>query len=355
MADGGISGDGAPGGTTSGGSMLRIGVLGAARIAGRALIDPAREVAAATVAAVAARDKARADTFALQHGIPAAYGSYEELLADPFIDAVYVALPNALHGPWTLRAIEAGKHVLCEKPFTSNADEAAHILREAERSGLVVMEAMHYRYHPLARRFAAMIRDGAIGTPQHVQCWTCWPVPNPADIRYDYDMGGGAVMDGGCYAIDCLRLAGLSDPEVTGALADPVSVDPRVDRALAARLVSPSGLTGWFESAFTRGGDFRADVYVAGDEGQLWLRNFVLAHEGTLTLLPNGASFPAPDDPPSDPGDTTFAWQLRAFTAAVLDGAPVETNAAHALATMRVIDDAYRAAGLPLRGGAALK
>ena len=106
------------------------------------------------MAAVAARDKSRADAFALRHGIPTAYGSYEDMLADPDIDAIYNPLPNSLHGPWTLRAIAAGKHVLCEKPFASNADEAAQVADAAAASGLVVMEAMHYRYHPLTRRLS---------------------------------------------------------------------------------------------------------------------------------------------------------------------------------------------------------
>ncbi|MGH3170797.1 MAG: Gfo/Idh/MocA family protein, partial [Trebonia sp.] len=241
-------------------------------------------------------------------------------------------------------------HVLCEKPFSSNLQEAEEVLSKAHKSGLIVMEGMHYQYHPLAQRLATMIREGAIGTPRHVQCWTVWPIPDPDDIRYSYEMAGGALMDAGCYAIDCLRFVGLSEPTVTDALADPVPGDPRVDRALAARLVSPSGMTGWFESAFTGGGDFRADVHVTGDEGTLFLRNFVLAHEGTLTLYPDGTSWPDPDVGPCRPDDTTFAWQLRAFVAAVQEGTPFPTTVAHALTTMRVIDDAYRAAGLPPRG-----
>jgi predicted dehydrogenase len=337
---------------------VRIGILGAARIAERALLEPARAVPSVMVAAVATRDKARAESFALQHGLPVAHASYELLLADPGIDAVYIPLPNALHAPWTLRAIDAGKHVLCEKPFASNAREASSVAAAAEKSGVVVMEAMHYRYHPLVHRLTALISDGAIGTPRHIQAWTSWPVADPADIRYDYALGGGALMDGGCYAIDCLRLvagsAGAGEPSVTGALADPLPGAP-VDRALAARLAFASGLTGWFESAFTRYGDFNADVHVIGDEGQLWLRNFVLAHEGRLVMTQNGtvasdesaASLRRPGD---DEGDTTFAWQLRAFSAAVTDGVPFETTAANAVETMRLIDDAYQAAGLPRRG-----
>ena len=183
-----------------------MGTLGSSRISLPAFIEPAASVPEVTVAAVAARDKPRADAFALRHGIPAAYGSYEELLADPDIDAIYNPLPNSLHGPWTLRAIAAGKHVLCEKPFASNADEAAQVAAAAAASGLVVMEAMHYRYHPLTRRLSELVAE--LGPVQHLQCWTSFAIADPDDIRYDFDLGGGALMDGGCYAIDCLRLLG---------------------------------------------------------------------------------------------------------------------------------------------------
>jgi predicted dehydrogenase len=335
---------------------VRIGILGTARIADRALIRPARAVPSVRVTAVAARDAARAKSFALQNELPVAYGSYELLLADPGIDAVYVPLPNALHGTWTLRAIEAGKHVLCEKPFTSNAAEALSVAAAGAASGLVVMEAMHYRYHPLVQRMVSLVRAGEIGTPQHIQCWTSWAITDPADIRYDYALGGGALMDGGCYAIDCLRLlaeaAGAGEPSVTGVLADPLPDQP-TDRSMAARLAFPGGLTGWFESSFTRDGEFRADVHVIGSTGSLRLQNFVLAHEGRLVMTRNGAV--VSDDRAADlrragdDGDTTFAWQMRAFSAAVTDGAPFPTSAANAVETMRVIDEAYLAAGLPLR------
>jgi predicted dehydrogenase len=331
-------------------AMVRIGILGAARITEKALIAPAREVASATVTAVAARGKARAEAFALRYGIPTSYGSYDELLADPAIDAVYVPLPNSLHVPWTLRAIAAGKHVLCEKPFASNAAEAAQVQPAAEKSGLVVMEAMHYRYHPLVREMESAIASGAIGTPLHAQCWTSWPITEMLDIRYEYALGGGALMDGGCYAIDCLRLAGLSEPEVTGALADPLPGAGRlVDRAMAASLTAPSGMTGWFESAFTRDGEFRADIHVIGDEGHLRLLNFINAQDGSLTIFPNEPSRRGAGSESSSDGDTTFTWQLRAFVAAVLEGEPFPTTVASAVTTMRVIDDTYRAAGLPAR------
>ena len=203
--------------------------------------------------------------------------------------------------------------------------------------------------------------DGAVGVPSHAQAWTCWPVPDPGDIRYDSGLAGGALMDGGCYAIDCLRLvgsaAGAGDPSVRAALADPMP-DRVTDRATAARVAFASGLTAWFESAFTRDGEFLADVHVIGSEGTLWLRNFVKAHDGRLTVTRGGSVVsderggdqPDPGTGGVNPGaNTTFAWQLRAFAAAALYGEPFPTTAASAVTTMRLIDDAYQAASLPIR------
>ncbi len=358
--------------------VVRIGILGTARISEMALIRAARNVPEVTVAAVAARDGTRAEAFALGHGIPLAYGSYDELVADPSIDAIYNPLPNSLHGPWTLQAITAGKHVLCEKPFASNEAEAALVAEAAGTSGLVVMEAMHYRYHPLIHRLREVVRT--LGAIQHIQCWTNFVIEDPGDIRYDYALGGGALMDGGCYALDCMRLLtgsgfGGGEPSVTAALADPLP-DGLVDRSMAARLAFPGGATGWFESAFTRDGEFRADVHVSCEHGTVWVRNFILAHAGHLAVRRDvpldgeaagegadgdaaGEGARAEGTPLESPGmdgavmgrsgGTSYTWQLRAFADAVKTGAPVETSAEHAVTTMRLIDNVYRGAGLPPR------
>jgi predicted dehydrogenase len=333
--------------------VLRIGVLGTARITAKALLGPTASVPHVTAAAVAARDGSRAEAYAEQHEIPVAYGSYEALLADPDIDAVYNPLPNSRHGPWTLKAIAAGKHVLCEKPFASNAEEAEQVAEAAEAAGLVVMEAMHYRYHPLIRRLQDLV--GELGPVRHIQCWTSFVISNEADIRYSYDLGGGALMDGGCYAIDCLRLLGPGEPEVTAALADPYQRVPgrgpdragaAADRAMAVRLVFPDDATAWFESAFTLDGEFRADVHVSGQHGHVWLQDFIRPHWGHLVATRDGSVIA--DE--RGGGDTSYTWQLRAFAAAIAEGGDVPTSAAHAVATMRLIDDAYRAAGLLPRG-----
>ena len=330
--------------------MLRIGTLGSSRISEPALMEPSASVPEVTVAGVATRDLARAEAYALRHGIPKAYGSYEELLADPDIDAVYNPLPNSLHGPWTLRAIAAGKHVLCEKPFASNAEEAAQVAQAASASGLVVMEAMHYRYHPLTARLCEVVSE--LGPVRHIQAWTSFAITNPGDIRYDFGLAGGAMMDGGCYALDCLRLLGAGDgqdePSVTGALADPVvpgAGAEAADRSLAVRLAFPGGATGWFESTFTRDGEFRADLHVICEDGLVHLDNFIFPARGHLTATRDG--FVVTDE--AGGGESTYVYQLRAFAAAITSGNPVPTSAEHAAVTMRLIDAAYRAAGLAPR------
>jgi predicted dehydrogenase len=325
---------------------LRIGVLGTARISVTALLEPAASVPEVTVAGVASLSGSRAAAYAQEHQIPVAYHGYHTLLEDPDIDAVYIPLPNSLHGPWTLTAIAAGKHVLCEKPFASNAVEAERVADAAAGSGLVVMEAMHYRYHPLIRRLSEL--TGELGPVRHIQCWTSFVISDPGDIRYDYALGGGALMDGGCYAIDCLRLLGPGEPSVTAALADPYgpSSGDVADRAMAVRLAFPGGATGWFESAFTRDGEFRADVHVSCEHGTVWVRDFIRAHWGHLVAVSDGSVLA--DE--RGGGDTTYVEQLRAFAGAVVTGAAVPTSAAHAVTTMRLIDDAYRAAGLLPRG-----
>src|SRR5579864_8394405 len=148
---------------------IRIGCLGAARIAPAALINPARSVQGVTVSAVAARDRSRAEQFAKEHGIPQVYGSYQELVEAEDVDAVYIPLPNSLHGEWTLAALAAGKHVLCEKPFTANAPEAKRVADAAAGTEVVVMEAFHWRYHPMASRMLEIVRGGDLGEIRRVE------------------------------------------------------------------------------------------------------------------------------------------------------------------------------------------
>jgi predicted dehydrogenase len=333
---------------------LRIGVLGAARITGNALITPARQVEETVVTAIAARNIGRARSFAAANGIPETRGSYEALIADPDIDAIYLPLPNALHRPWTLRALQAGKHVLCEKPLTANAAEAQQVAAAARDAGRVVMEAFHYRYHPLAQRMHEIVTGnggdgegtatGELGPVRDIEVTLRFPTADPTDIRFSYELGGGANMDGGCYAINLLRFLGPGEPVVRSARAQESA--PGVDSVMTAELGFPGGATGRYVVSLLPGDAFAADVNVTGADGELRVVNFMVPQTGyEMEVTSHGRNRQE-----QVTGEPTYTCQLRAFAAAVLRGTPLPTSAADAVTNMSLIDDAYRAAGLPPRG-----
>ena len=323
---------------------LRIGTLGAARITPGALIKPARQIPGVTVAAVAARDPERARRFAAKHRIRRVHDSYQDLIDDPAVDAIYNALPNSLHAQWTLRAIEAGKHVLCEKPFTANADEAAEVAAAARASGLVVMEAFHYRYHPLARRMRDVVAAGEIGPLRYLEASLCFPLPRFSDIRYSYALGGGATMDAGCYAINWLRMLGPGEPEVLSARAK--LHGPDVDRAMSASFRFAGGVLGRMTASLWSGQLLRLDAKAVGDQGVMRVFNYVSPQTyNRLTVTADGYTRHERVS-----GEPSYSYQLRAFAAAVRHGDPVLTTPEDAVANMTVIDAVYQAAGLPRRG-----
>jgi predicted dehydrogenase len=325
-------------------SELRIGVLGAARIAPSAVIKPARDVEGVRVVAIAARDRARAASFADKHGIPTVLDGYAELVTSPDVDAVYNPLPNGLHGRWTVAALEAGKHVLCEKPFTANQDEAEVVADVAARSGKVVMEAFHYRYHPLARRVREIVESGEIGQLRHVEAWNCFPLPRFSDIRYRWDLAGGALMDAGCYAVHMVRLAGLGEPNVLDAHSE--LHGDQIDRVTRAMVRFPEGHTGRLTCSMWSRTLLRLSLTAVGTEGEVRVLNPTAPQFGhRLTVRgPQGRRSERLTRRP------TYSFQLEAFRDAV-DGR-VEANLtppSDAVANMAVIDDIYRAAGLEPR------
>ena len=325
-------------------SPLRIGTFGAARITPMALVRPARKLPEVEVVAVAARDPSRARKFASKHGIAKVHPDYGALLADPEVDAVYNPLPNGLHCDWTIRALEAGKHVLCEKPLASNAEEAERMAEAEQRSGRVLIEAFHWRYHPLAARMKEIVNSGTLGAVRDIEAQMCLPVPMPGDIRYRYDLGGGATMDMGCYTISIVRFLAGSEPEVVRAEAALSS--PQVDRAMKADFRFADGRTGRIHCSLFSTALFRLRTIVRGEDGELSVLNPVLPqlfHRLTLRT-------PAGTTTEKVPGDGTYTCQLRAFAEHVRGGERMPTDAAHGIANMRVIDAVYDAAGLKRRG-----
>lgn len=323
---------------------LRLGILGTARIAPWGAINPARNNPAVTVTAVAARELVRAREFAARHAIPKAYGDYAELLADGEVDAVYIPLPNNLHAQWSIRALEAGKHVLCEKPLAANAEEAESMVATAERTGRVLAEAFHYRYHPLAQRVRDLVQEGAIGTLEHADIQFCTPSIRPNNIRFSYELAGGVTMDMGCYAVDMLRFLTGEEPTVIQAEAKLLS--PQVDRTMDARFAFPSGATGHTYCSMLGTCLFRSRVRLRGSAGELSVFNLMLPHLLYHRLRIKDEAGVRTEKFPKIP---TYDYQMQAFVEAVRDSAPLSADGSEGVKNMRVIDAIYRAAGLAVR------
>jgi predicted dehydrogenase len=325
---------------------LTIGVFGAAKISGRALLQPALDTAGVTVTTIAARDRSRAQTQADEFQIADVVATYDDVLASD-VDAIYNPLPINLHHEWTLKAIAAGKHVLCEKPFASNAVLAQEMVDAAEAAGVVLVEAFHWRFHPLASRIAERLND--VGEVHHVDAGFSVEIPPSDDVRQSYELAGGALMDLGCYPAQWIRFVGntlgFGEPAVVSASmvegrqnADvTTNIDLRFDNDVTAHLYTAMhpgcGLTAYLE--------------VQGSAGVLRVQNPIAPHDGhELVFTPaGGASVGEVVD-----GKTTYHHQLEAFRAAVVDGTPVPTGGSDAVANMALIDASYLAAGLPIRG-----
>ena len=325
-------------------SPIRIGVLGAAAIVPSALTNPARSVPNALVVAIAARDPKRADAFARKHHIPRVHQTYRDLLADPAIDAIYNPLPNSLHAEWTNRALQAGKHVLCEKPFSSNAQEAEEMARTARETGLVLSEAFAYRYHPLTARVKEIIASGELGKIRHIDAQFCFLLPAPNNIRFKYELAGGALMDCGCYPVSLIRFLAEAEPKVEGAQARLFA--PQVDSKMSADLSFADGSTAHLVCDMLSPRLFRSNLKVEGDAGKLSVINPYHPHWfNWLSVRGRKGSYSGPVR-----GENVYALQLRAFIKAIRGELKLNTDPNDAVNNMRVIDSVYEKAGLKKRG-----
>ena len=244
---------------------LRLGILSTARI-NRRIVPAARETDLVDVVAVASRERGRAEEHAREHGIGRVHASYGALLADPDIDAVYIPLPNSLHVEWTRRALEAGKHVLCEKPLTDRPEDAEALFAVAVREGLVLAEAFMYRHNPQTRRLEQLVRDGAIGPPQVLRASFSFRVEGEANIRLVPELGGGSVLDLGCYCVSGARLL-AGEPETV--FAQQVLGPTGVDDLFTAVLAFPGGVHALVDCGLRV--PFRATLEAVGPEGSLFV------------------------------------------------------------------------------------
>ena len=324
---------------------VRFGLLGAAAITPLAMVTPAREVDGVSLDVIAARDPARAQEFAETHGIHRVSKHYQAVIDDPDIDAVYIALPISAHAEWAIAALEAGKHVLCEKSLCQNASEAKRMKQAAEASGRVLMDAFHYRYHPMFEAAKHCVGSGELGAIKHIDARFHVKGPvSPHDIRKIYDLGGGVTMDIGCYPLSWLRHLMGEEPDVLSVEAKEDPAD--VDVALAADLRFPSGATGRISGRMDECSRFCAAVLISGEAGQLSLVNPLVPQLGHRFQLRKGGEV---IDRTFDQ-KTTYAYQLEAFLAATRGKASNLTDAEDGLKQMQLIDAVYARGGLRPRG-----
>lgn len=324
---------------------MKIGILGAARIAPKAIIEPANELDNVEVTAVAARDPKRAKEFADQYNIPTVHSDYESLIKDPNLDAIYIGLPPSLHAQWSIAALESQLHVLVEKPFASNSIEAKQMVAVADRTGYKLIEAFHWRFHPLSFRLIEL--SNQIGPIRKAHSQFNAVIANKSDIRYQLDLSGGATMDIGCYPIHWLRTLIKQEPKVLEATCEQYS--PGIDTAMEAKLEFPSGVVATMQCSMAPHPSFPVGsyIYIEGDGGYIKVDNPIAPHNGhrLQAKLANGTEIDEIVE-----GKTTYWHQLKAFVDIVQDKQPLITGGIDAIENMRVIDDIYIAAELGIRG-----
>ena len=307
---------------------MRLGLMSTANINGALLAATPEEV---EIAAVASRDGAKAQAYAAEHGIPRAHGSYEDLLADDELDAVYVSLPNGMHHEWTLKAIDAGKHVLVEKPYSRRAADVEEAWDAADRAGVLVMEAFMYRHQPQAARARELVESGAIGRLREIRATFSFPLFDHGNVRMAADLDGGALMDVGCYCVSGARLLGGEPQRVFG---EQVTGPTGVDVDFYGVLRFPNDVVAVFDASFTL--PKRQRLEAIGEEGTLVVEAPWRVDWGGRLLVN--------DEPVEVEQPDSYERELTNFAAAIAGTAPALLGRDDALQQARVIEALYRSA-----------
>ena len=316
--------------------MLRVGLLSTANI-NEKLLGGARAAEGVEVVAVASRAAGRAEGYAAEHGIARAHGSYDELLGDAEVDAVYVPLPNSLHVPWSIRALEAGKHVLCEKPLTRHPADAEAAYDAAERAGRVLAEGFMWRHHPQALRLRELLGEGAVGELRLVRAafsFDIFGAGRPDDVRLQAGLDGGGLMDVGCYCVSAMRLLAGEPEAVSGRRIDG---GDGVDVRFTGTLAFAGGVLGSFDCGLDMVA--RSELEVVGDAGSLLLSDPWHSRAPLIELRRPGGTETV-EVAAADP----YACELEDFAAAVRGERPHPFGRADAVGQARAIAALYRAA-----------
>ncbi|MEO1660863.1 MAG: Gfo/Idh/MocA family oxidoreductase [Pseudomonadota bacterium] len=320
---------------------LGIGLLGAARITDKAVIHPAQVIPQCRLVAVAARDRARAEAFAAQHEIAAVLGSYDQVIRSEAVGLVYNPLPINLHAEWSIKALEAGKHVLCEKPFAMNVVEAEAMLAASKATGCRLIEAFHYRYHPAFETCLDWLAADEIGELKEIHAAFDVEIKdNGREIRHRVETGGGAMMDLGCYPLHwALSITG----EAPTAVAASATLTPSgVDESLTADLSFASGVSAHLTTNMGPGAAFRADLKLIGTRGEISFTNPLAPHH---PLVP-GALVSSNGRRSEISPISTYAYQLAAVWSALQTGAALPTEGEMIVRQQAALDEIYAQAGL---------
>jgi xylose dehydrogenase (NAD/NADP) len=317
---------------------LRWGVLSTSNI-GRVAVNPAIQASRnGELVAVASRTEEAAKEFAEKSGIPTAYGSYEALLEDEGVDAIYNPLPNSLHHDWSIKAAERGKHVLCEKPLALDSAQCREMEAAASANGVKLMEAFMYRFHPRTDRVLEMVRDGAIGKLQQIRSSFTFPLSRETDIRWDPDLGGGALMDVGCYCVNIGRTIAGMEPVEVRAMANWHSTG--VDTQMAGSLRFENGVLAHFDCALNME---RTEVFhVFGTDGHLRVRDAFLPGKDEVAIeqfdVENNLSTVAVE------GAEEYQLMVEHFADCALNDLPLRYSAEEAALNMKIIEALYASA-----------
>jgi predicted dehydrogenase len=311
-----------------------LGLLSTARI-NDAILTGAAPSPDVDIVAVGSRDGARAHAYARKHGIPRAHGSYDDLVADADVDAVYISLPNSLHAEWTLRSLEAGKHVLCEKPFSRRPDDVERAFDAADTAGLVLMEAFMYRHHPQTKKLRELVRGGSIGELQTIRSTFEVRLEDPADVRHDPALDGGSLMDLGCYCVSVSRLLAGEPELVEGSQR---LGQTGVDLGFSGTLRFAGGVEASFDCAFDR--PYATGVEASGSEGVARVREPWSCREHAVELRRRACRSARVEVEDAD----RYRLQLENFAAAARGDAEPLLGRADALGQARTIEALYRSA-----------
>jgi D-xylose 1-dehydrogenase (NADP+, D-xylono-1,5-lactone-forming) len=315
------------------------GIISTAHI-NRLVLAGARESDQVDVVAVASRVRARAEAYAREHGIERAYGSYEDLLADPDIDAVYISLPNSMHVEWSIRSLEAGKHVLCEKPFDRRPELVERAFDAADRADRLLTEAFMYRHNPQTAKLKELVESGTIGTLRLVRAAFSFSLDDVENVRLAADLDGGALMDVGCYCVSGSRLL-AGEPETT--YGEQQLGPTGVDVLFVGTMRFPGDVLGHFDCGFVLTG--RDELEVVGDQGSLFLDDPWHARTPVIELRREGEV-----EEIVLPRENSYRLELENMNAAIEGGAEPLLGREDAVGQARAIEALYRSAetGLPV-------